>query len=264
MDGSFSHDLRGPLALVPDPQASGQAERFIRSAHLPQIAAAGRFLPTPLVALAQPPAAAALPDPPALPDPRPSATAQMTPPADLAPPAPPPAPVGRPAPVANLDQPSLRAQIRAEILAELAQDRAALASTAQSLARALQLVANPPAAQIATMQGQLQQAVGQLASHLAGQAIDTDAAPFARRITQLAQQVSAQMGEITVRMHPDDCAAVATLLAQTCPPDMADLAQARICADADLMRGDICLRSAALRLDDRAASRAALGAHDHG
>lgn len=256
MDGSFSHDLRGPLALVPDAQAGGQAEQFIRSAHLPQIAAAGRFLPKPLAALAQPPAVAAMPDPPAPPEPRPSATAQMPPPA--------PAPAPAPAPIANLDQPSLRAQIRAEILAELAQDRAALASTAQSLARALQLVVQPPAAQVAAMQGQLQQAVGRLASHLAGRAIDMDAAPFAGRIAQLAQQVTTQMGEITVRMHPDDCAAVATLLAQSCPPDLADLAQARIYADPELMRGDMRLRNATLRLDDCTASLAARGAGDHG
>lgn len=254
MDGSFSHDLRGPLALAPDSLATVQSGRFMRSAYLPQIASAARFQPRPLAADAGPPNAMLVP---ADDGPNPEITPAMVPPAEPVKPAPPP-------PMPSPDQPSLRAQIRAEILAELAQDRAALASTAQSLARALQLVVDPPAAQIAAMQGQLQQAVGQLASHLAGQAIDTDAAPFARRITQLAQQVSAQMGEITVRMHPDDCAAVATLLAQSCPPDLADLAQARICADADLMRGDICLRNAALRLDDRAASRAALGAYDHG
>jgi hypothetical protein len=256
MDGSFSHDLRGPMAVVPDALSVAQGDRFSPSAHLPSPARLGAFQPRPLVTMALPAIAAVPLESGAFPAP----AAQTPPdPAQEFTPTPPALPDRTAARADLIDQPSLRAQIRAEVLAELAQDRAALASTAQSLARALQAVVTPPAAQIASLTAQLHQAVGQLASTLAGQAIDTQAAPFARRIAQLAMRVTAQTGDLTVQLHPDDCAAVAAVLAQSCPDDLASLAKARLQPDVSLARGDIRLRAGGLRLDDLKASAAIKG-----
>jgi len=286
MDGRFSQDMTGAMGLM-----AGLASGMASAAGLPAPAAGfipsdtwhdapqkGLFHAVPLARMAQAsqglgqndmatPAARSDPRgsdprgsdlggderPPDSPAPATHATPQQN-----------PAPQPVPQPTMQADRMAdlraeiraeLRAELRSEMVAELEVERAAIAATAHSLAAALEQISNPPAAEMSALAQQLGQAVARLASDRAGQAIDTDAAPFARRIAQLAQRVSDKMNAATLWLHPEDRAAIASVLQKACPPDLAELAQARLQADHDLMRGDVRLRlsdarASVLRLDD--------------
>ena len=158
------------------------------------------------------------------------------------------------------------AEGRAAALAELDRERHAVAMAAAAFASALEKLANPPAAQVAALSTALDQAVARLAAERAGQAIDTDPAPFARRIAGLAARVSGGLGDVMLHLHPEDLEVVAPVFAQTCSKELANLAQARLVADPALSRGDIDLRTASLRIEDliRAAAPASTDLHDAG
>jgi flagellar assembly protein FliH len=143
-----------------------------------------------------------------------------------------------------------RAQARREVLDELAAAQAALGRDAQLLAAALARMAQPPAADVAALTAHLGQAVAHLAAARAGQAIDADAAPFIRRIRALAERITAGFADVTLCLHPDDMAAVQALLQGHCPPDLTELAQARLRPDPGLLRGDLRLQAKGVLLED--------------
>jgi flagellar assembly protein FliH len=147
-----------------------------------------------------------------------------------------------------------RAEGRAEGLAEaqaaMAAVQAEAAAAARALARALARLAEPPETAVDMLAKTMQAAVARLASQRAGQAIDAAPEPFARRVARLAARVALQQQELTVHLHPADLAAVAPLLAQACPGDLAALAAARLVGDPALARGDADLRAPGVRLAD--------------
>ena len=246
MDGRFSADLRGALALAPGVMPS---EPFIRTPGLVARAADGFFTSRGLRDLAVPldPAEADAPEvetlapeaaPQALPDPLPVpvTAAQPVMPA--------------PAPQHGVDLAALRAQARREAQDELATARAALQQDAQRLATALARIAQPPAADLAALTAHLGRAVAHLAAERAGQAIDAEAAPFVRRILDLAERVTTALDRVTLRLHPDDCTAVNACLSGACPADLVAMAQARLRPDPGLLRGDVALQADGLWLED--------------
>jgi flagellar assembly protein FliH len=93
-------------------------------------------------------------------------------------------------------------------------------------------------------------AVLRLAAERAGQAIDADPAPFARRVAALAARLSHAAADFELRLHPDDLARLAPLVAAGLSADLAGLACARLVADETLARGDADLSAPGLRLAD--------------
>jgi flagellar biosynthesis/type III secretory pathway protein FliH len=261
MDGSFSHDLTGAMALISGGGRPMSEAPFIKTPGLLARPADGVFAPRPLrdtaVALpGQTPDAPPLDDaqPPAL-DSAPIAPAPSTAPTSAPAPTPEPAPAF--APITQLSAAQMtaalteaRAQARAEVLAELAADRATLADTARSLAAALTRITQPPASDLTALNAHLGQAVAHLAAQRAGQAIDADAAPFARRIMALATRVTDTFDQVSLRLHPDDAQAIAALLQDACPPDLAQMTQARLRPDPSPHRGDVALHTPTTRLQD--------------
>ena len=264
MDGSFSHDLTGAMALMPGGGRPVSEAPFIKTPGLLARPADGVFSSRPLrdTALVLP---GQTPDaPPPAPD-----SAAVDAPAPIIP-APTPAPAAEQAPPAPAFAPitqlsaaqmsaaltEARAQARAEVLAELADERAALADTARSLATALARIAQPPASDLTALSAHLSQAVAHLAAQRAGQAIDADAAPFARRIMALAARVTDTFDQVSLRLHPDDASAIAALLQDACPPDLAQMTQARLRPDPSLHRGDVALHTPTTRLQDLLAAPA--------
>jgi hypothetical protein len=303
MDGAFSHDLRGSMALIPGGGGPVPEAPFIRTPGLLAGAAEGAFrqrglrdlavaLPAPVAlagkerageasggaeqgadqgaaGMSQPGGAAPAPLPDVLPD---TVSGLMSGPvsetmsgpagaegggAGLAAGAGPrfealPLAAARSGAAEAAAQAATQAaaQARAEVLAELDAERAALAESARALAAALARISQPPASDLALLTAHLGQAVAHLAATRAGQAIDADAAPFLRRIHDLAGRITAGFDRLTLRLHPADCAAVSACLAAACPPDLAGMAQARLRPDPGLLRGDVALWADGLRLED--------------
>lgn len=271
MDGSFSHDLTGAMALIPGGGRPMSEAPFIKTPGLLARPADGIFAPRLLRDMA-----VVLPGP--TPDAPLAGDAQHPTPEDGAPippaPAAPSAEQAQPAPAfapttqltaaqmsAALTE--ARAQARAEVLAELADERAALADTARSLAAALARIAQPPASDLTALSAHLSQAVAHLAAQRAGQAIDADAAPFARRIMALATRVTETFDQVSLRLHPDDARAIAALLQDACPPDLAQMTQARLRPDPSLHRGDVALHTPTTRLQDLLAAPASQDNQGH-
>lgn len=263
MDGSFSHDLTGAMALIPGGGRPVSEAPFIKTPGLLARPADGVFSSRPLrdMAVVLPGQTPDAPPSDDVPPPAPDSAAPITPvPAPAAEQAA-PAPAFAPTTQLTATQMSAalteaRAQARAEVLAELADERAALAETARSLAAALARIAQPPASDLTALSTHLSQAVAHLAAQRAGQAIDADAAPFARRIMALATRVTETFDQVSLRLHPDDARAIATLLQDACPPDLAQMTQARLRPDASLHRGDVALHTPTTRLQDLLAAPA--------
>jgi len=142
------------------------------------------------------------------------------------------------------------AQGRAEAQAELAEALQQARSTAQILAKALRLVSDPPAETATELMQALDQAVSRLASDRAGIAIGSHPDAFAARLAKLAERITRKSEDLAVRLHPDDLAAVGAILTQSCPPDLAALAQARMEADQKLARGDVMIAAPGVALSD--------------
>jgi flagellar assembly protein FliH len=130
-----------------------------------------------------------------------------------------------------------RAEGRAEAEAALAPARAAFLAAAARLA-----VASDPADDLG---GMLADAVRQLAAERAGQLIDTLPAAFAARIETLADRVAQGVRGVTLRLNPDDLAAITPHLA-----GFDVLAGATLAGDARLARGDVEVRAEGIRLSD--------------
>lgn len=130
-----------------------------------------------------------------------------------------------------------RAEGRAEAEAELAPARGAFLAAAARLA-----VAGDPADDIAAV---LADAVRRLAAERAGQMIDALPAAFAARVEGLADRVAQGVRGVTLRLNPDDLAAVTPHLA-----GFDVIARARLEPDARLARGDVDVRAEGIRLAD--------------
>lgn len=130
-----------------------------------------------------------------------------------------------------------RAEGRAEAEAELAPARGAFLAAAARLA-----VAGDPADEIA---GVLADAVRRLAAERAGQMIDALPAAFAARVEALADRVAQGVRGVTLRLNPDDLAAITPHLAGC---DV--LGSAELAGDARLARGDVEVRADGIRLAD--------------
>lgn len=126
---------------------------------------------------------------------------------------------------------------RAEAEAELAAARAAFVTVARSLGAAGPDLSDRLAEMMAA-------AVRALAAQRAGQAIDTLPAAFIARIAQLADRVAQGMRTVTLRLNPDDLAAIAPHLSGT------DLDGATLSPDPALRRGDVEVRADGIRLAD--------------
>lgn len=87
-------------------------------------------------------------------------------------------------------------------------------------------------------------AVRDLAAQRAGQAIDALPKPFIARIAKLADRVAQGMRSVSLRLNPDDLAAIGPHLADT------DLDGAALTPDPALKRGDVEIRADGIRLAD--------------
>ncbi|MGS4946768.1 FliH/SctL family protein [Meridianimarinicoccus sp. RP-17] len=127
---------------------------------------------------------------------------------------------------------------RREAEAELQAARDAFLQAAAALTRddAIDLGALVPA---------LTDAIRQLASQRAGQAIDDMPGPFLDRIETLAHQARQGLETVSIRLNPEDHAAIAPHL-----PSAPLVAKSRLTADPDLGRGDVALRVGSIRLND--------------
>lgn len=130
-----------------------------------------------------------------------------------------------------------RAQGRAEAEAMIAPARDAFLAVAARLA-----AADDPAEGIAAV---IADAVRKLAAERAGQMIDALPAAFAARIEALADRVAQGVREVSLRLNPDDLAAVTPHLA-----GFDVIARARLESDARLARGDVEVRAEGIRLAD--------------
>ncbi|MEY4982808.1 MAG: hypothetical protein RIR62_1074 [Pseudomonadota bacterium] len=129
-----------------------------------------------------------------------------------------------------------RAEGRAAADADLAAARDAFLAVARGLAAApdgLPALADMIAA-----------AVRQLAAQRAGQAIDALPLPFLARIEALADRVAQGMRDVTLRLNPDDLAAIAPHLGDSA------LAGTTILPDPRLARGDAEVRADGIVLSD--------------
>jgi flagellar assembly protein FliH len=88
-------------------------------------------------------------------------------------------------------------------------------------------------------------AVRRLAAERAGQMIDALPGPFAARIDALADRVAQGVRAVTLRLHPDDLAAITPHLA-----GFDVLSGAEVTTDARLSRGDVEVRAEGIRLAD--------------
>lgn len=129
------------------------------------------------------------------------------------------------------------AEGRAAAEAELAPARAAFLAAAARLA-----VAGDPADDIAAV---LAEAVRKLAAERAGQMIDALPAAFAARVEVLADRVAQGVRAVSLRLNPEDLAAITPHLA-----GFDVLGGAELVADARLARGDIEVRAEGIRLAD--------------
>lgn len=125
----------------------------------------------------------------------------------------------------------------------MAEAEAALGAARDAFAAALRGLAAAPAASDA-LAGMLADAVRTLAAQRAGQAIDALPAAFAARVAALADRVAQGMRTVTVRLHPDDLAAIAPHLAGT------DLDGVTLSPDPHLSRGDVDVRGDGIVLSD--------------
>lgn len=141
-------------------------------------------------------------------------------------------------------------QGRAEAMALTEAERADLAQAAGALRQALALLAAPPQAQVDALAHAMSVAVLRLASERAGQVIDHEPAPFARRVAALAARLSQAAAGFELRLHPADLARLQPLVAAGLPADLAALAGARLVADETLARGDADLSAPGLRIAD--------------
>lgn len=130
-----------------------------------------------------------------------------------------------------------RAQGRAEAEAMIAPARDAFLAVAGRLS-----VADDPAEGIGAV---IADAVRKLAAERAGQMIDALPAAFAARIEALADRVAQGVREVSLRLNPDDLAAVTPHLA-----GFDVIARARLEPDARLARGDVDVRAEGIRLAD--------------
>lgn len=263
MDGSFSHDMTGAMALIPGAGRPVSEVPFIKTPGLlarpADMVFSAHGLHDLAVAIGGETGAMAAEGPASVADDAPDAPDMV----EVAPPVAAPQPVMPvAAQVSAARIAEARAEARAEVLADLAATRADLARTAHSLATALERIAHPGESELSALTSHLGQAVAHLAAQRAGQAIDADAAPFARRIKALVARVTESVAQVSLRLHPDDVTAIAALLQEGCPPDLAELTRARLYPDPTLNRGDVALRAPGLRLEDRITPDPA--AHDEG
>ena len=101
------------------------------------------------------------------------------------------------------------------------------------------------AAGLGTLTDTIAEAVKTLAAQRAGQMIDEMPAPFVKRVEALADRVAQGVAAVTVRLNPDDFAAIKPHLAGS---DLLD--PDRIGPDDSLARGDVDIRSGAVQLRD--------------
>jgi flagellar assembly protein FliH len=161
-------------------------------------------------------------------------------------------------PAAQQDGAARAAEIAAEIAAAreagrregAAETRAALAAETAAAVAALEEAAAaflaPPAKALRALQDQIAAAVLALASARAGSRIDELPAPLLLRIEAIANRVQAATQGAVLRLHPDDCAAIAPLIAGS-----ELLSEARLVPRQDLARGDVELLLGGLLLSDR-------------
>lgn len=129
------------------------------------------------------------------------------------------------------------AQGRAEAEAMIAPARDAFVAAAAGL-----VAAGDPADGLAEV---IAAAVRRLAAERAGQMIDALPASFAARIDALADRVAQGVRAVTLRLHPDDLAAITPHLAEF---DV--LSGAEVTPDDRLSRGDVEVRADGIRLAD--------------
>ena len=131
------------------------------------------------------------------------------------------------------------AEGRAEAEAELAELRGVLLTALERLER-------PDAAVLQGLREAMVDAVLRIASARAGSRIEEMPDHFLARIDALAAQMSEAAGHLTLRLNPEDHAAVQAWL-----DDAPDAARSRFEPDPALARGDVTLEAAGIALDDR-------------
>lgn len=106
---------------------------------------------------------------------------------------------------------------------------------------------------LADLDGDVQQALGELAVRIAGALVErtyrVEPQLLADFVTRSVAVVAAETRAVEVRLHPDDIAAIEPLL------DTADLPAVRLKPDATLGRGDVRVHTDVLRLDGTLGSR---------
>ncbi|SNX67776.1 flagellar assembly protein FliH [Cereibacter ovatus] len=122
---------------------------------------------------------------------------------------------------------------------------AALDKARRAFEAAAARLSAPTAADTAHLAQAIDHAVRLLAGQRAGLAIDAHPAAFAARIEALADRVSQGLRQVSVRLNPQDLAAVTPHLAGS---DL--LAEARLAADPRLGRGDAEIRAEGIVLSD--------------
>ncbi|MFN7052852.1 MAG: FliH/SctL family protein [Gemmobacter sp.] len=134
------------------------------------------------------------------------------------------------------------AQGRQEARTEL---QAKLEETLHLLAIAHDRLVRPTASDTAALSQTVLDAVRRLSAERAGRLIDEDPLPFLARIEQMAERIAQGSAGVELRLNPADLALVAPHLAQS-----AQLAGAKVAAEAGLVRGDVDLRLPGLHLAD--------------
>ncbi|OUD10188.1 hypothetical protein BVC71_01335 [Marivivens niveibacter] len=134
-----------------------------------------------------------------------------------------------------------RARLEGEINEERAQLQDAKAAFERAVARLSELHPEDSAQIVDT----LDIAIRRLASERAGMEIDIMPLPFLTRIEAIADRVSQGIRSVKIRLNPGDFAAIEPYIgtSETIDPDMLSI-------DLGLGRGDVIVRSDAVRLED--------------
>ncbi len=137
------------------------------------------------------------------------------------------------------------AEERARLTAQVEAEQAALREARDAFLRVVSRLSEVHPADSATLSAQLTEAVRRLASERAGLAIDDMPRDFLTRIESLAERVSQGVHDVRVRLNPGDFAAIQPHIDQSETIDPGNIS-----IDMSLGRGDVIVRTEAVRLED--------------
>ena len=137
------------------------------------------------------------------------------------------------------------AEERARLMGEIEAERAQLNEALSAFERVTARLSEVHPDDSASLVGALEEAIRRLASERAGIEIDETPTAFLRRIETLADRVGQGIRSVRIRLNPGDFAAIQQFIESS-----ETIEEGMIAVDLSLGRGDVIVRSDAVRLED--------------